>query len=285
MEVLVLPFVPTGVQNYFLGVDPLPAGARGGVAYFGAAGNEVRDLTAALRQGTSQFLLSFGAPALAAQVQAEQATAATASSGQASTPRAGSADTILSELAALVSVRGTRSDALTVTPITPLPGPGQAVVSPGPAVTVAAGGETARQIAGGGGTQSGPFRDRVAIVQWLLDRLVELGRALPPDLARRLRSWLVSLGLRLTLGMDRPVPERPDRGAVVLPEEDAESPPPDEAGTADTSPESSPPRSGASLVVVAGLVSGYLLRRDGSGDRKKFRGTRPDRSRRPDHGE
>src|SRR5207253_10354926 len=90
VEVLALPFAPTGVQNYLLGVDPLPAGALGGVAYFGAAGSEVRDLTAALRAGTGLFLLSFGEPALA--VPPPRAA-----------PRASGLEAALSELAALVS--------------------------------------------------------------------------------------------------------------------------------------------------------------------------------------
>ena len=52
----------TGVQNYLLGVVPVP-GSRGGVDYFGADGDQVRSLTAALRNGVTQFVLSFGDPA------------------------------------------------------------------------------------------------------------------------------------------------------------------------------------------------------------------------------
>ena len=59
VELLVLPFVSVGVENYQLSVVPT-AEARGGVVYFGPDGDQVESLTASLRQGVDQYNLSFG---------------------------------------------------------------------------------------------------------------------------------------------------------------------------------------------------------------------------------
>ena len=47
------------MQNYVLGVTPSPE-SRGGVDYFGPDGDQGESLTAALRGGETQFLLSVG---------------------------------------------------------------------------------------------------------------------------------------------------------------------------------------------------------------------------------
>jgi hypothetical protein len=67
VEVLVLPFVPTGVQSYLLAVADVPATARGGAVYLGRDGSAVQDLTAGLRGGTTQFQFSFGQAAVQSQ--------------------------------------------------------------------------------------------------------------------------------------------------------------------------------------------------------------------------
>lgn len=60
VEVIVLPFITSAARTFRLAVTNVPATVRGGVIFFGPDGNEVRDLTAALRSGTTDFLLSFG---------------------------------------------------------------------------------------------------------------------------------------------------------------------------------------------------------------------------------
>ena len=50
----------SGYQTYLLRVSQVPESARGGALFFGASGNEVQPLTAALRQGTTAFMFSFG---------------------------------------------------------------------------------------------------------------------------------------------------------------------------------------------------------------------------------
>ena len=59
VELLVLPFVAVGVENYQLSVVPTAA-ARGGFVYFGPDGDQVESLTASLRRGVDQYNLSFG---------------------------------------------------------------------------------------------------------------------------------------------------------------------------------------------------------------------------------
>jgi hypothetical protein len=276
VEVLVLPFVPTGVQTYLLGVDQAPPGARGGAVYFGAAGNEVLELTAALRGGTQQFLLAFGTPA-GAPAQA------VTSGGQSVIPRAAGGDSILSDLAALVSLSDTRSERPSVTPITPLLGPSQPAVSPGPAATVATRAEVAREIAGGGGAAGGPATDRAPLLKWLLDGLVELGRTFP-QLARHFRSWLSALSIRLAAGKPPPA-DRPakDEAPVTEPPQDEVPPPSPDEAEAVVVPESPGARPGASLAVLLALVGGSLLRGAGPDVRQKHDGASTNRPRRSDH--
>jgi hypothetical protein len=269
MEVVVLSFVPAGVQSYFLGVDPLPPGARGGAAYFGASGSQVQDLTAALRAGTSQFLLTFGSPA---------APGASAASGPGGAARG---DTFLAELAALVSVRGTRDPALAVTPITPLAAPGAAAAAiPGPTTPTAAVVAGGQQLSGGGDGGASPGDTR-PLVQWLVDHLAEWDRAFP-QLAAPMHRWLRALGVPLTVGDGVPASARPaDNGAARPgPVDEEVEPPPDEATALPPGNLSRGP--GAALAVLLGLAGGGAWC-GGSAREKKQRGKRPDRSRRCDH--
>ncbi len=112
VELVVLPFTPNGVQNYVLGVSPTPA-ARGGVDYFGAAGDQVQSLTVALRGGETQFLLSFGGPA---PVESPQPPSPAVDVSAANSALA---------TARLVNLSGTPSGNILVTSITPLATPSQ----------------------------------------------------------------------------------------------------------------------------------------------------------------
>jgi hypothetical protein len=267
MEVLALPFAPTGVQNYLLGVDPLPAGARGGVAYFGATGNEVRDLTPALRAGTSQFLLSFGDPApLASEPRAA--------------PPATGLDAALSELAALVRVSSARSEPLSVTPIAPLVGPGQA----GPTPTVAAEaatlpGPALRDAAGAGDRAASPPAPKAPWLRGLLNLLAAM-TSMFPALAGRLRTWLKSLGLRLEPGAARAAGDPPARAAAltVPPAGEEGSLAPGETKAVEVLSEDSGPRMAAPLAALLGLAGVYLTR-------PQPRGTKRGRLKRSNHAE
>src|SRR5207248_875806 len=64
LEVIVLPFVASTTETLRLAVKDVPSTVRGGVLYFGADRNEVRPLTAELRNGTTEFLLTYGSTLL-----------------------------------------------------------------------------------------------------------------------------------------------------------------------------------------------------------------------------
>jgi hypothetical protein len=116
VEMVVLPFTPTGVQNYVLGVSPTPE-ARGGVDYFGTAGDQALSLTSALRGGQTQFLLSFGS---SASVEPQE-------------PSSPSVDAPASQLtnARLLDITSTFSANTLVTLITPLSTPSDPVAPAG----------------------------------------------------------------------------------------------------------------------------------------------------------
>jgi hypothetical protein len=132
VELLVIPFTPTGVQSYTLGVTPAP-GSRGGIDYFGTAGDQGQSLTAALRGGQTQFFLSFGSDTPVESL--ERAS--------------NSVDALDTQLATarLVEVSSTFSASTVVTLITPLSIPSEPV---GPA----GGGQTAEALAATVASQS-----------------------------------------------------------------------------------------------------------------------------------
>ena len=113
VELVALPFVAVGVENYLLDVVPTPE-ARGGVVYFGPAGVQFETLTSALREGVSQFNLAFGAAAAP-----EAATALTDPAGGAARGGGGgSPDGWVTQL--LADFRGGRAEPLTSVTISPL---------------------------------------------------------------------------------------------------------------------------------------------------------------------
>ncbi len=267
VELLVLAFVPTGIHNYLLSVDPAPA-ARGGVAYFGPDGNQVQNLTAALREGTTQFLLSFGelAPAPGPVAQPR---------GGPGSPIAPTPDAVQAT-EALASLRTTRTDVERVTPITPLPGSEQPPAAPGAAATpaVAAGrAEVARR--SGSDTDAPP--DAPPVARQLLVVLVELGRRFP-GLARSLGTWLRSFGVRLMPGPNAPAPAPGGDGKAPPAGADAATDPAP-APAAAAPPENPPRQADVSLAVILGLVGGAFVRHG------RPRSATRQRPRRPDHAE
>ncbi len=277
VELLVLAFVPTGVENYVLNVEPTPT-ARGGLAYFGPEGNEARSLTAALREGTSQFLLSFGDPTV---------VSGPTTRGPAATPR-DSAPDALRATEALFALNSNRSDTAGVRPTTPYPSPTQADLS-----TTAAGaarGETFKQIAGSGGTAADPTGSREIFMERVLRLIAELGRKFP-SLARSFGNILRSLGVRFAVQVPGPALQPPAADKPV-PTEGVEAEvklsPPADGEAAQAQPEAFPSQAQALLIVVVGLTAGYFVRRNNSRDpasdgRKNQLGAKPVRPRRPDH--
>src|SRR5262249_55207833 len=201
VEVLALAFVPTGVQNFLLTVETVP-GARGGVIYFGVLGNQIVQLTAALREGTTRFLLSFGDPVSQGERSSSLGVALLRTLGDGAPPPAGPVASIpashvsnpvliviLSELEALASLRTSRSERASVLSITPLAGvPGGAEGAAGPSRGA---GES-----GGGGEADAVVAAEDPLVREMRDLLAELGRMLP-EVAGRLRVWLQDLGIWL----------------------------------------------------------------------------------------
>jgi hypothetical protein len=236
VEMVVLPFTPTGVQNYVLGVSPTPE-ARGGVDYFGTAGDQALSLTAALRGGQTQFLLSFGSPA---RVEPQE-------------PSSPSVDAPASQLATarLVDISSTFSANTVVTLITPLSTPSQPVASAGGAPNAEAlSAAAATQSSVGPGAlgqaaqtasasfpsqapapaDSGPqAADVAAHAQLLIDRLekaADLLRGLLPALRAWLQSLLGAFGAGAAAAVQpaprgpaavQPAPRGPALGQVALP--------------------------------------------------------------------
>jgi hypothetical protein len=164
VELLVLPFLPVGVQSDLLTVAQVPPTARGGAVYLGRDGADVLSLTAALRQGTTSFLLTFGTPAAAGPPAAAAEVAPAplplppppAPAAQGTAPVAPT----LSSAAALAALP-TRTETATVTPLTLLPrsaAPEDSSGQPGGAgASVPARG--AGNGGGGGGAPNGPGQD------------------------------------------------------------------------------------------------------------------------------
>jgi hypothetical protein len=281
VEVLALAFVPTGVQNYVLSVDPTPA-ARGGLAYFGPLGNQVESLTTALRDGTTQFLLSFG-EAVAPSAPATRAPAAAPGSPAPDALRA---------TEAMVALTSVRTDGAAVRPTTPLPAPVPADAPPAVAATttaaVGSGAGEAQLAGGGGGTTDGPPAPRGGWMQQLLGLVVELGRRFPA-LGRSLRSVLQSLGVQPAAGMRGPAPQLPAGGERAPGEKDGDEDdvPPPAAGEA--VPEAAlPPDCGlfaAALALTAGFAIRPNISRGPASGRRKPAGPKNVRPRRPDHAE
>jgi hypothetical protein len=278
VELLILPFVPTEVQNVILNVQATPA-ARGGVAIFSPEGNEVESLTAALRAGTSQFVLSFG-----------EAPAVAAAPGQAAAPHDPPADARRAA-EVMVALNSTRSDLAGVRPTTPFPGPPATGAPNLPAVTVAAlaNAGAPQNLVGGHGKSDDSPAPRGGFVRGLLIVIEEVTRQFPA-LGRSLRGLLRSLGIRFAAAALDPPPQPPTGGppaaAAGAGGEGGPSPP---AGDepAPVVAEVAPSRAPALLAVALGLAAGYFARRNkrrrpaaGREERPAARDVRP---RKPGH--
>jgi hypothetical protein len=284
VEVIVLPFVATTTQEFRLTVANVPATARGGVVYFGADGNEVRPLTADLRGGTTDFLLSYG-PALVTLVTSPTAGGFSLDPGkQAASPAARSVTDPGNQAAPFLpggtdpdgSVRaaftlpGTRSDSASVTALGPLfqvkPIPAPA----GAATTLASVPNAPHETTTGLGSD-GPPPDPAGAPGML-------------GLFEQVSNWLQALAVPPPAGAERPAPDRPDTEELPMqpsPEEESE---PRQEGQETTGalPEEYTPEAGcrpaaapASFVTVVGFgacvvgpgASGSKRRRRSEGGR------------------
>ncbi len=291
MEVVVLPFVPIGVHDYVLSVNGAPAGARGGVEFFGIGGDTVQSLTSALRAGTTTFALSFGEPSPPGTPSTPATPGTPGTPGTPATPRTpATPQDPLSDpsasVAALLSLPGTRSETPVVTSITPLQAP-PPPASPSRAGAAAPVGDVASVEGGGGDSAPEPASAGNAAGQPLARLLTDLAR-LFQKLVAPLQGWFRAFNVGLTTGDNRPAeaPEAGKQTAAVSPGK-AEPAPIQTAESAGASPEHPATPAGGSLAAVL-CVIGYFARRnvckrpvpDG---RKNRRGTKTERSRRPDN--
>jgi FG-GAP-like repeat len=299
VEVIVLPFAPVGVEHFTLGVDFAPPAARGGVIYFGSAGDAVLSLTAALRAGTSQFLLTVGEPAPpetpAPGKSAPPETPAPGKSAPPETPAPprtprDSVPEALPSVAALLSLPGARNETPAVTSITPLQGPTRPDVPPSRVATAAPGGDVALADGGGGGSDREPGTAADPRAQPLIQLTADLSR-LFATLTARVQGWLRTFLIQFTTGDNRALgaPEAPEARQITPPgsSEKVGPLPIDGAGPVGASSERPHTLAGASLTAFL-CLTGYFTRRSSprslaSDVRKKHSAVKKEGPRRPDH--
>ncbi len=249
LEVIVLPFLATTTETLRLAVKDVPSTVRGGVLYFGADHNEVRPLTADLRSGTTEFLLSYGStlvspippgstaqgPALDTGRQAATVTLATSSSTasapdsvrQAAPLSQGDADSAGLVRAAFTLV-GTRTDSAPVSTLGPFFQVNAATASAGPggATALASGQNTLHQMATSGGSGEPSPESPTISVEQFLKQLAEMEGTMS-ELVRSIRDWLKAVGVQLPGEGNRPTPQQPrtEKMPMQPPPEEEEEPP------------------------------------------------------------
>jgi hypothetical protein len=214
------------------------------VDYFGVDRNEALPLTAALRSGTTEFLLSYGltppsltspaaaltqGPALDASRQAAATTLAVSTSAASPASNAVRQDDPTStssfRSASLQMGAPTASPAVNALPSVGGNATPTAVASGGSPALAA--GQTAPQpIAKSSGSGGTPPELPDTPVQKLLKLLLAEMERTMPEMAQSLRAWFQALGVPLPGEGNRPVPARPRAEELPMqppPEEEAES--------------------------------------------------------------
>jgi len=218
LEVIVLPIFAAGAETFNLSVTNVAASVRGGVDYFGADGNQVRPLTAELRSGTTDFLLSYGstAPPLLGSGRPAAAVATVAAVTQvvpsAASPTLGS-----------VVLTMARTDSASVTTIGPVFQVNVASVPLGPSIgiapAVAASGTL--EIANSTGLTGPPPAASDASVRQVLSQLAEAERVLL-ELVRGMGNWIRGRTAPLPGADNAPAPALPRMDELPMPPPDAE---------------------------------------------------------------
>jgi hypothetical protein len=291
VEVLVLPFTPTGAQDYRLSVAGVSPSARGGAVYLGRDGSAVQPLTAALRDGTTQFDFAFGVATVSVvPASALASSPATASALPSASPAASALRSALgpdlSPAAAVIAV-GTRQGTALVIAIAPRTDPpAQAgTLAQGSTSAPATANDLAAAVALSGGAPGAPPESIQAFVGRLWSLLQRLGRPFL-GVAAQLRSVLdgVLAGARNVLtapdaqapvGDNRPAPPAPGNEPVPPDEFDdqAEPPFPEAEGAESAVPPPSDAGASAfpgSALLAAGVGAAWReARRRGAGVHRK----------------
>jgi FG-GAP-like repeat len=264
LEVIVLPIFAGVTETLRLTVADVPATARGGVLYFGTQGNEVRPLTAELRGGTTEFLLSYGSTLVALISPAstsgtsvnpgESARAATLLGSSAAfglEPGQNAAPAVPGESASAIATRaafvlvGTRTDSAPVTQIGPLfrVSPGSSSSGPDSGTTQAGARNTSGPMVGLSGSEDRPPEtpslppqpprpDWPRIWRELVQRMRRwLGPFMVQPGARNLRPPLLKPGVDEVPMLPPEEPEPPPGVRGAPPEEEPQEEGPAEAGT------------------------------------------------------
>jgi hypothetical protein len=291
VEVLVLPFTPIGAQDYRLSVAGVSPSARGGAVYLGRDGGSTEPLTAALRDGTTQFDFAFGVATVSVVSPSALASSpATASALPSASPAAsalrGAVGPDLSPAAAVIAV-GTRQGTALVIAIAPRTDP-QALagtLAQGPTSAPTTANDLAAAVALSGGAPDAPPESMEAFVGRLWSLLQRLGRPFL-GVAAQLRSVLdgVVAGARNVLtapdarapvGDNRPALPAPGNEPVPPDEFDDQAEPlfPEAEGAESAVPP--PPDAGASAfsgsaLLAAGVGAAWReARRRGAGVHRK----------------
>jgi hypothetical protein len=223
LEVIVLPFFARTTETLRLSVSNVPATARGGVLYFGAEHNEVVPLTAALRSGTLDYLLSFGAtPTATSSAAGPPAELGQSAPGTVTAHSSATAPAVDSSQAASMVV-GTRTETPAGTTSASASGNATPAVAGSSSSPVLAAGPTGPHALATNSGSGGPPPPESAdgSMDRVVQQLAEMERT-SPELARSIRRWFRALGVELPGTNVRSVPMRP------LTQEPPIQPPPEE---------------------------------------------------------
>jgi FG-GAP-like repeat len=256
LEVLVFPIFAGLSETLRLSVADVPATARGGVLFFGTEGNQVRPLTAELRGGTTEFLLSYGSTLLSAfslsassianVTSGETTRAATLVSSSAAASGLGSGQSavpgVQSESPSAISTRAafvladTRTDSPPVTQIGPLfrVSPGSSSSGPDSANTLGPARNTSGEMVRTSGSEDRPPETPSLPPQPPRPDWPRIWR----ELVQRMRRWLGPLVAQPGAREVRPALVKPgvEEMPLVPPEEEPEQPPQAQAAPPEEGP-------------------------------------------------
>jgi hypothetical protein len=247
LEVIVVPFVTSTTQTFNLNVEDVPATVRGSVVFLGLEHDQVRPLTADLRAGATDFLLTFGSPRLSPPLPIPPGPGPGNNNPPPPPGTPGDPD------------RGTTFRALAFSqtdsaPVTPLGPIFQVNATPGSSGSLASAVSSSSLVANSGGSD-GPQDDAPqGGMRRFLAVFNEAERGLRA-VARRMGEWMRVFVFTPTLEGDRRLPVRRGTETVPMPPEESESLP-DESESLRQSPKEFSPDAEApagSHVCLVGL--------------------------------
>ncbi|HKB40001.1 MAG TPA: hypothetical protein VKD72_26430, partial [Gemmataceae bacterium] len=250
LEVIVLPFVATVTETFRLTVADVPSTVRGGALYFGADRNEARPLTADLRGGTTEFVLTYGSTLLSLTASLSASTlkgsppdagkqagtavppavnlpAATApDSGKQGVPFSQGDSESTSSTRAAFTLVGTRTNSAPVAALGPVfqVSPSSGSSGTGAATTLASLRTASHEAGNSSALAEGSSGSSGAPGQQIPELLAKAKRALV-ELAGRMGGWLKAFVAQLQAEVTRPAPERTRTEEMPMqppPEEESE---------------------------------------------------------------